>query len=679
MAANEVVTVEWRADIEQYVKKLKEAGDLTERESKQMLKHVLQDEKKKAREKKKRAQEEERAQKKSTREQKRRLKDRLESFKKFGESAQGQVGATTGRVFALGEGLAKFAGSTGPVGIAVLALAGLATAGVVAIAAISAAVVTATVKLHQFILAAEDTRKELEPLYRLGALTLIPPDQVKALKAYSGTWKALKKVFADLSVAIGANLAKDLEALGFELLTVSLFVAELGKSWLRVNSLIHESIVTVIHHPIKETAKHLRDFLFLFKPLTLVLEKTGAVSEGTFDRISDAIGHASDEVRDLISDGVAGITDKAADAFHELTPSLDKARAQATILTVSMLALSGSNKILEKDVSGANKSLEEQAKALAGLWQRVGRVADATQGLIGTFDSFSEKAEDALATPIQKIQNRLAKDFEAFDKARQALADQESKLERSLDALADRGADTSLLQKQLDDTRDRLASFEQTRVQMVQAASDQIAQIRDKEANAFQESFYQSTNNIIAAASQLGQFADMQAKTAKDGTAAQKRAAVASFAINKATAMAGITMSTAQAVAKALAGAAPPFNIINAAAMAAAGAAQLATVASTQPTFHSGGQIGASRHAPDEVTIRAKSGEGVLTSTGMRSIGGREGLAAANRGAGPSSEMVVVQQFQHRVLNAAVQDNVRMVNSPLRRAIKGQKKAGHRG
>ena len=143
--------------------------------------------------------------------------------------------------------------------------------------------------------------------------------------------------------------------------------------------------------------------------------------------------------------------------------------------------------------------------------------------------------------------------------------------------------------------------------------------------------------------------------------------------------MSQITISTAQAVMQALASLPAPFGAIAAGAAAATGAAQLATVASAPPPkFHIGGAIGGSLAAPDEVSIRAKSGEGVLSSRGMAAIGGKEGLKMANRGQSSPGELVVVQKYQHRSFAAFSEDAVRMTNSPIRKAIKRKNRVGHR-
>ena len=68
----------------------------------------------------------------------------------------------------------------------------------------------------------------------------------------------------------------------------------------------------------------------------------------------------------------------------------------------------------------------------------------------------------------------------------------------------------------------------------------------------------------------------------------------------------------------------------------------------------------------------------VLTPRGMQMAGGPSGLAAMNRGGAQAPEMVVIQKYQHRAFSAFSADHVKLTNSPIRRAIKGQRKVGHR-
>jgi hypothetical protein len=98
-------------------------------------------------------------------------------------------------------------------------------------------------------------------------------------------------------------------------------------------------------------------------------------------------------------------------------------------------------------------------------------------------------------------------------------------------------------------------------------------------------------------------------------------------------------MNTAEGVTSALANREKlpwPMPLINAAIIAAAGAIQVATIASTK--FHSGGIIRAHNGlAVDEVPIIAQTGEGILSRRGMSALGGAGALNALNAGYGGRS------------------------------------------
>jgi transposase-like protein len=118
---------------------------------------------------------------------------------------------------------------------------------------------------------------------------------------------------------------------------------------------------------------------------------------------------------------------------------------------------------------------------------------------------------------------------------------------------------------------------------------------------------------------------------------AQKEAALEAFHTQKALAIAAASINTALAVINAFA-TAP--NIVMGAVMAviagAAGAVSIATIAAEQPpSFHSGGVLRASDlqgATMDSMMIRAKPGEGVLSTAGVAAAGGAEGVDALNAG-----------------------------------------------
>lgn len=77
------------------------------------------------------------------------------------------------------------------------------------------------------------------------------------------------------------------------------------------------------------------------------------------------------------------------------------------------------------------------------------------------------------------------------------------------------------------------------------------------------------------------------------------------------------------------------------------GIAQTALVASEQPKFHMGGMIGdSSPLAPDETMVRAKSGEAILSTSAVSRIG-EEGVRALENGSGITPQIIVMNPFKH--------------------------------
>lgn len=162
-----------------------------------------------------------------------------------------------------------------------------------------------------------------------------------------------------------------------------------------------------------------------------------------------------------------------------------------------------------------------------------------------------------------------------------------------------------------------------------------------------------------------------QKEALKERIAAQRQAAMQAFSVNKAAKLAEATVNTAAAITQALASAPPPFNLLNAGIAGAAGAVQVAAIASQQPAFHSGGMV------PDEVPARLVAGEAVLSRVG-RNVIGDEQIRAANAGMQPMERpLVVVQQYRHRIYNDFIRNDLRLGGN-LASAIRGSRVVGMR-
>jgi hypothetical protein len=196
------------------------------------------------------------------------------------------------------------------------------------------------------------------------------------------------------------------------------------------------------------------------------------------------------------------------------------------------------------------------------------------------------------------------------------------------------------------------------RVREEEAAADRVRSIREQLARATTERTRERLREELDAAIASQRIAEEQARQA--------------FARTKALALGQAVISTAQAVASALA--VPPApNVPLAIAAGALGGAQIAAIASEPaPSFHSGGLL------RDEMLIRARQGEAILSPAAVSAAGGEEGVRALNQGrpTGPTT-LVVQQKLRTRVLDAQVYDLGRSGRGSLQNQIhRGQPRPG---
>lgn len=164
-----------------------------------------------------------------------------------------------------------------------------------------------------------------------------------------------------------------------------------------------------------------------------------------------------------------------------------------------------------------------------------------------------------------------------------------------------------------------------------------------------------------------------QQAEAKKRIELQRVSAKRAFEITKVAKLAEATVNTAAAVAQALGSVPPPLNVAAAIAAGAAGAVQIAAIASQAPAFHSGGLVGG---APDEVGARLVRGEAVLSRAG-RSMVGDDAINAANAGIAPPMRVVAINQYRHQIFRPFIRDHLKL-GGPLTSSILGTRTVGMR-
>tara|TARA_R110000824_G_scaffold176239_1_gene355116 strand:+ start:8394 stop:10394 length:2001 start_codon:yes stop_codon:yes gene_type:complete len=215
--------------------------------------------------------------------------------------------------------------------------------------------------------------------------------------------------------------------------------------------------------------------------------------------------------------------------------------------------------------------------------------------------------------------------------------------------------------------------------QGAKAYGDEIRQMVIDDAQADLESHAAFVDNVLShtanAAGEISSIAgEFSQRLADEGTEAAKEQARAAFAISKAAAMSQIVISTAIAAMNIQEkfAAAPPVAAALTAVLMGTSAANMALVASEQPSFHRGGMI-----SPDEVSITAQKGEAVLSRSGVAAAGGESGVNSLNSGAaGGGGVMIINQVYRHRVFDRVVSDSIRRTNSPLNKALNAGRRVG---
>lgn len=316
--------------------------------------------------------------------------------------------------------------------------------------------------------------------------------------------------------------------------------------------------------------------------------------------------------------------------------------------------------------------------------------------------SAEELAAEAAATQLQKDASTLTADVERImsDEFNRTATEAEKLTMRLLDlqeqtaALAAQGADIDTTRAQEVLVAQVAAAEEAARVKAADDAKKaQEAQLAaDIEFYAKRAEIANSAADVVSAYSQykldqqvtayedavaaqeaLGKNAtEAEKKRAAEETQEKRRQAMIAFAIDKAAKLAQALTAAALATINALA--TPPApNYIAAGLAAAGGAVQVATIAATRPTFHSGGMAD---FAPDEASAVIRRGEAVLSPQGRRALGD-DTIRAANAGMGSGQTIMVQQVYRHRVFDSFISDNLR-TRGPLARALGSGGRAGQR-
>lgn len=158
--------------------------------------------------------------------------------------------------------------------------------------------------------------------------------------------------------------------------------------------------------------------------------------------------------------------------------------------------------------------------------------------------------------------------------------------------------------------------------------------------------------------------ASAASRNLEEGTKQQQDAELAAFITGKAAAIQKTVVNTILGASNAFGNAPNPIvgAVLAAVAIAAGVVNTIAVAAVPPPRFHDGGLV-------DEIDIRARAGEAVITPAAVRSVGGAAGVDALNSGTAGPQTLTIVNRIGHRTFDVMTHRAVARTGSPLNRAL----------
>jgi hypothetical protein len=176
---------------------------------------------------------------------------------------------------------------------------------------------------------------------------------------------------------------------------------------------------------------------------------------------------------------------------------------------------------------------------------------------------------------------------------------------------------------------------------------------------------------FAAGANQVVTLADNIAGALKEGSEAQKTAAMIAFRAQQASATAQLVLNTAQAMGTVLATTPPPaVPFVMGFTLAQAAAAAAAIASAPAPKFHTG-------KTPDERNATILESEAVMTPAAVRRMGGPRAVKDLNRGgSGGGGNVVVRNVYRQRMYGQMFVDASRQAGPVRTELRKGRRPAG---
>lgn len=542
------------------------------------------------------------------------------------------------------------------------ALSNPVVASTVAVVALGAAAVGAVAGMMAAVDAAERLNKELEPLNDLEGFG-IPPEDLASIQAANSSMEALSKIAAQAVVVLGAEFAPAIEKVGLELVKLGLMALDAWTAFMEGEDLLHALAVWL-------TDKMVKAFL---SPVEALMTLIGLMGDLATVVGADALGESLSGLQDRWDGWTKSVATSAVDFYFDAAAdSLDELGDSTATYDERAKELIGTLTEQRTATKALTTSTEDDTKALEAARKEAERLAAERLKLSGQLMALVDRETKHRRSAIEVIQAEEAEALEAL---------RENYVQRATLAGDDASAQLTIYLQTLEARQALEEEFSKRRIELTEEESAAKMELAQSEWSTY----LQLGSQAISALMSLSDLVlENQVGNLEEGTDAHKAAAVRQFRIQKGLALALSIVQQAQAALASIASLGPPVppnikGIVGMAVAATSGVASMAAIAASKPpTFHTGGMIGAGgMPAPDERFAKVRVGEAVLNATAASMLG-ESGVNALNRGDGQGTTITVVQQYRHRVLDAVVQDAVRMPGSSLRAAIKGGTRSGHR-
>lgn len=573
------------------------------------------------------------------------------------------------------------------------------------------------------VVAAADFGEELKKFKNIDSLQVVDLQGLREIQEAASAVKSLGVVAKGAVVALASELAPAVKAASTLMLTLGLAALDTFNTFLDGGDAIRSLSTWLVEGLAKAALRPVDAIVELMRTIGRLADLAGQdelagqihkLVKGYDLFIDTVVGGGVDAAFYGLSVASAGLTNRFSDnhdqalrlinSMQDLEYGAKGAKTQVDQLGDSLRAQQEASKAQVEGYFSALDALEKMEAASRSSSQSAEQraLAERAAALDAADRAYLEAA--ALAETITAKETLEAQ----YRATREAL---EAEHEEKISAIRQDSADAAL--KAAQDYQARLAAAEEkalagaaARTQahwdlalsivdsarsvadsigaVLEIAIEQISSVYDRYDARAERSAERITALQEKLASGRGRLSDAEVASieAEIAAAEQKRSAereaakearkmgMRAFKAGKALSIASIVGSTGAAVAAALApppiGAGPLLGIPLAVATGAAGAAQIATVAATQPpAFDIGGLIGSK--TPDQVIIRALPGERVQSRAEV-----------AREKTGAREPIVVVQQHRARVLEVALQDNLTLPGSTLNSMKMAGRRLGHR-